>query len=84
MADSPDAPFAQYEDQLREVTDLHQRWAAYVARAKWLERELENFRRRQRQEIALGFKGQGKTWKEIGELMGGVTYQRAHQFGRGE
>jgi hypothetical protein len=84
MADSPDAPFTQYEDQLREIEDLHERWNAYVARAKWLEGELEAFRRRQRQEIAMGFKGQGKTWKEIGEIMGGVTYQRAHQFGRGK
>lgn len=84
MADSPDAPFTQHEDQLRKIEDLHERWAAYIDRAKWLEHELENFRRRQRQEIARGFKDQGKTWKEIGEIMGGVTYQRAHQFGRGK
>ncbi|MFI6854515.1 hypothetical protein [Streptomyces sp. NPDC050416] len=84
MADSPDAPYARYEDQLRAITDLPERWAAYLELAKHLEDELEMFRRRQRQEIALGFKGQGKTWKEIGQIMGGVTYQRAHQFGRGE
>jgi hypothetical protein len=84
MADSPDTPYARYEDQLREITDLPDRWAAYLELAKHLEDELEMFRRRQRQEIALGFKGQGKTWKEIGEIMGGVTYQRAHQFGKGE
>lgn len=84
MADSPDTPFAPYDEQLRAIPDLYERWDAYVDRAKWLERELESFRRRQRQEIARGFKDQGKTWKEIGEIMGGVTYQRAHQFGRGE
>lgn len=84
MADSPDTPFAPYEDQLRAIPDLHERWEAYVERAKYLERELESFRKRQRQEIATGLKAQGKTWKEVGEVMGGVTYQRAHQFGRGE
>lgn len=84
MADSPDAPFAPYDEQLRAIPDLHERWAAFVELAKHLERELELFRRRHRQEIAVGFKAQEKTWKEVGELMGGVTYQRAHQFSRGE
>ncbi|CAL9368772.1 hypothetical protein [Streptomyces sp. enrichment culture] len=84
MADSPDTPFAPYDEQLRAITDLPERWKAYVDRAKHLERELESFRKRQRQEIATGLKAQGKTWKEVGEIMGGVTYQRAHQFGRGE
>jgi hypothetical protein len=84
MADSPDTPYTRYEDELRAIADLNERWAAYVDQSKWLERELELYRRRQRQEIARGLKDQGKTWKEIGEIMGGVTYQRAHQFGRGE
>ncbi|MGW2721398.1 hypothetical protein [Streptomyces sp. NPDC001492] len=84
MADSPDAPFAPYDEQLRAIPDLHERWTAFVELAKHLERELELFRRRHRQEIAVGFKAQEKTWKEVGELMGGVTYQRAHQFSRGE
>ena len=84
MADSPDAPFTRYDEQLRAIPDLYERWAAFVEAAKYLERELELFRRRHRQEIAVGFKAQEKTWKEIGEIMGGVTYQRAHQFGRGE
>ncbi|MFD5491572.1 hypothetical protein ACFWH4_01190 [Streptomyces sp. NPDC127091] len=82
--DSPDTPFTPYDEQLRAITDLHERWAAYVERADFLEQELEAFRKRQRQEIAQGFRGQGKTWKEIGEIMGRVTYQRAHQFGRGK
>ncbi|MFD4596764.1 hypothetical protein ACFWPQ_01900 [Streptomyces sp. NPDC058464] len=84
MADSPDAPFALYDEQLRAVDDLSERWVAFIDLAKHLEVELELFRRRQRQEIALGLKEQGKTWKEVGEIMGGVTYQRAHQFGKGE
>jgi hypothetical protein len=84
MADSPGAPFAPYEDRLRAVDDLTERWAMFVDLAKGLEEDLEAFRVRQRQEIALAFRAEGKKWKEIGQIMGGVTYQRAHQFGKGE
>lgn len=84
MADSPTAPYAPYDEQLRAISDLSERWAAYLELAEYLENELELWRRRQRQEIALGFRAQGKTWKEIGQLMGGVSLQRAHQFGKGE
>jgi hypothetical protein len=84
MADSLDAPFARYDDQLRAIPDLAERWDAFVDLAQHLEDELELFRRRQRQEIAQGLKAQDKTWREVGEVMGGVTYQRAHQYGRGE
>lgn len=84
MADSYDAPYAPFEDQLRAIADLPARWGALVDLANLLERELELFRRRQRQEIALGLRAEGKKWKEIGDIMGGVTYQRAFQYGKGE
>ncbi|MFF7184685.1 hypothetical protein ACFZAR_05500 [Streptomyces sp. NPDC008222] len=84
MADSPNAPYALYDEQLRAITDLGERWIAYLELAKRLEDELELWRRRQRQEIALGFRDEGKTWKEIGETMGGVSFQRAFQYGKGE
>ncbi|MFK4801692.1 hypothetical protein ACI3K5_23795 [Streptomyces sp. MPA0124] len=84
MADSPDAPYTRYDEQLRAIPDLRERWNAYSRVAKHLEDELELFRRRHRQEIAQGLKDEKRTWKEIGEIMGGVTYQRAHQFGKGE
>ncbi|KOU62081.1 hypothetical protein ADK57_25970 [Streptomyces sp. MMG1533] len=84
MADSPDAPFTRYDEQLRAITDLNERWAAYLSLAEFLEDELELWRRRQRQEIALGFRDEGKTWKEIGEAMGDVSLQRAFQYGKGE
>jgi hypothetical protein len=84
MADSPTAPYTPYDEQLRAITDLSERWDAYLELAEYLEAELELWRRRQRQEIARGFRHQGKTWKEIGQLMGGVSLQRAHQFGKGE
>lgn len=84
MADSSDTPFARYDEELRAIPDLAERWAAYLGLAEFLETELELWRRRQRQEIAMGFRDQKKTWKEIGEAMGGVSLQRAHQFGKGE
>jgi hypothetical protein len=84
MADSPDTPYAPYDDQLRAIEDLTERWSTYLGLAEFLETELELWRRRQRQEIAQGFRDQGKTWKEIGEAMGGVSLQRAHQYGKGE
>jgi hypothetical protein len=84
MADSHDAPFAPFDEHLRAVENLTERWAAFIELAKHLDEELELFRRRQRQEIALGLKDEKKTWKEIGEIMGGVSYQRAFQFGKGE
>lgn len=83
MADFPDAPFAPYDEQLRAITDPIERWAAYAEQAEFLEQELEAFRRRHRHEIARALRDQGKTWKEIGQIMGGVTYQRAHQYGQG-
>ena len=84
MADSVDTTFAPFDDQLRSVVDLADRWVAFNEVADYLERELEAFRRRQRQEIALNLRAEGKKWKEIGEIMGGVTYQRAFQYGKGE
>lgn len=84
MADSYNAPFASVDDQLRSIADLVDRWGAYLSAAGHLEDELEAFRRRQRQEIALALRAEGKKWKEIGKIMGGVTYQRAFQYGKGE
>jgi hypothetical protein len=84
MADSPDTPYTPYEEQLRAITNLSERWDAYLHLAKHLEDELELWRRRQRQEIALGLRAEGKKWKEIGEIMGGVSFQRAFQYGKGE
>ncbi|MDR3080392.1 MAG: hypothetical protein LBV60_05585 [Streptomyces sp.] len=84
MADSPDTPYATYDEQLRSIADLNERWTAYLELADHLEGELELWRRRQRKEIAMGFRDQGKTWKEIGQIMGGVSLQRAHQYGKGE
>ncbi|CAM5602534.1 hypothetical protein [Streptomyces coeruleorubidus] len=84
MADSPDAPFTRYDEQLRAITDLDERWAKYLELAEFLDSELELWRRRQRQEIAMGFRDEGKTWKEIGKSMGDVSFQRAFQYGKGE
>ncbi|MEU9495443.1 hypothetical protein AB0L83_21920 [Streptomyces sp. NPDC052071] len=36
-----------------------------------------------RQRIALELKSDGKTWREIGQIMDGVTAQRAEQISKG-
>lgn len=84
MTDSPDAPFTRYDERLREITDLNERWAKYLELADFLKGELELWRRRQRQEIALAFHDEGKTWKEVGKAMGGVSLQRAFQYSKRE
>ncbi|MEU5772678.1 hypothetical protein ABZ819_05155 [Streptomyces venezuelae] len=84
MVDPYDAPFASVDEHLRGMPDLVDRWSAFLHAAEQLDMELEAFRKRQRQEIALGFRAEGKKWKEIGKIMGDVTYQRAFQYGKGE
>jgi len=37
-----------------------------------------------RQRIAQALYAQGKPWREVGELMGGLSAQRAWQISRGE
>lgn len=37
-----------------------------------------------RQRIATELHAQGKPWREVGKIMGGVTAQRAWQIARGE
>lgn len=37
-----------------------------------------------RRKISLELKASGITWREVGEVMGGVTAQRAHQISEGK
>lgn len=37
-----------------------------------------------RQRIAIELHDSGKSWREVGQIMGGVSLQRAHQISRGE
>lgn len=80
MTDSIDALLARLDAYLRDVDDFSERYEVFTE----LGDQLETFKRRHRQEIALGLRAEGKKWKEIGAIMGGVTYQRAFQIGHGD
>lgn len=80
MADSLDnalAPFAAY---IRGIDNLPERFAELEV----AEQRILVLRRALLREVALGLRAEGKKWKEVGDTMGGVTYQRAFQMGRGQ
>ncbi|MEU9581556.1 hypothetical protein [Streptomyces chilikensis] len=54
------------------VTQVLERWPDYHARLREL-----------RQERVQRLREQGRTWREIGELLGGVSAARAQQIGAG-
>jgi hypothetical protein len=80
MTDSLDKALAPLATHIRAIDD-------YPTRYQEIEAAEERFRALKRlllQETALGLRAEGKKWKEIGAIMGGVTYQRAFQIGHGE
>ncbi|MFD8919429.1 hypothetical protein ACFV0Y_16620 [Streptomyces sp. NPDC059569] len=80
MTNSMDATLATLNEQLRAKSDLVERYEA----VRDIERKFKAAVVIQLQEIALGLKAEGRTWPQVGEIMGGVSYQRAHQISKGE
>lgn len=80
MTDSLNAALAPLHAHLRAIGDLGERYKAI----REVEDLFEDLKRTQLQEVAQGLRAEGKKWKEVGAIMGGVTYQRAFQFGKGE
>lgn len=80
MTDSLDAALAPLHAHLRGIGDLGERYQAI----REVEHAFEALKRTHLQEVAQGLRAEGKTWKETGQIMGGVTYQRAFQYGKGE
>ncbi|MDX2732854.1 hypothetical protein [Streptomyces sp. PA03-2a] len=80
MTHSLDAALAPLHAYLRAISDLSERYKAI----REAEDAFENLKRTQLQEVAQGLRADGKKWKEVAEIMGGVSYQRAFQYGRGE
>lgn len=73
------AHLRQLMDEVLEIADPMERLAAIER----LNQQRLEWSRRQKAEIARGFRGQGLTWKKVGEAMGGVSQQRAHQYAYG-
>lgn len=80
MADSLDIAFAPLADHIRAIGDHRERFEEIEA----AEAHFLRLKRSLLQEVALGLRAEGKKWKEIGQIMGDVTYQRAFQMGRGQ
>lgn len=80
MTDSLNAALAPLHAHLRAIGDLSERYKAI----REVEDLFEDLKRTQLQEVAQGLRAEGKKWKEVGAIMGGVTYQRAFQYGKGE
>lgn len=77
MADSLDSALAPARAHLRNISEPHERYAQIKEAGKLLTRE-------ELQRLALDLRAEGRKWKEIGEIMGGVSYQRAFQIAHGE
>ncbi len=77
MADYLEAALEPLRTYLRSISEPKQRYSEIPEAGRIITRD-------ELQRLALDLRADGKKWKEIGEIMGGVTYQRAHQFGKGE
>lgn len=79
MTETLDTPIAQ----LTEIVDAIDDPGDLYRVSREIETRVTAAMRAARQERALLLKGQGLTWRRIGELMGGVSAQRAEQISRG-
>lgn len=77
MTDSLDTALAPARTHLRNISDPRARYERIKEAGKLLTRE-------ELKQLALELRAEKKTWKEIGQIMGGVTYQRAFQIAHGE
>lgn len=80
MTKSLDFALAPLATHVRNVAELPARYAEIEA----AETHFKHLKKVLLQEVALGLRAEGKTWKEVGQIMGKVTYQRAFQIGHGE
>jgi hypothetical protein len=80
MTEALDTAIAEVVGTLEATDDPVERYQATRHAETAFAAQLKNVRK----DIAMQLKHeQGKTWREIGEIMGGVTAQRAEQISRG-
>jgi hypothetical protein len=80
MTETKETAVAAVVAVLDAVEDPGRRYSEMREIEVMLEAALLNVRRR----ISIDLKASGKTWREVGEVMGGVTAQRAHQISQGK
>ena len=79
MTETLDAPIAAIADAVSALSDPGELYRV----SREAETRVTASMRVVRQELVLGLREQGLTWRRIGELLGGVTAQRAEQISRG-
>lgn len=80
MTELLEATRATLNEQIRATGDLVERYRIVREVEQWYKADI----RLHLQEVAEGLKAEGRTWGQVGDVMGGVSYQRAHQIANGE
>lgn len=79
MTETLDAPIAAIADAVSAISDPGELYRV----SREAESRVTAEMRAARQKLVLDLKEQGLTWRGIGELLGGVSPQRAEQISRG-
>jgi hypothetical protein len=79
MTETLDAPIAHIVELVDAISDPGELYRV----SREAETRVTGAMRAARQRTALKLKGEGLTWRQIGELLGGVSAQRAEQISRG-
>ncbi|MGW1134884.1 hypothetical protein [Streptomyces griseoluteus] len=79
MTETLDTPIAQLSEIVNAISDPGDLYRV----SREVEVRVTSAMRAARQTRAQQLKDQGLTWRQIGELMGGVSAQRAEQISRG-
>lgn len=79
MTETLDAPIAAVTDAVSAFSDPGELYRV----SREAESRVTEDMRAIRQKLVLGLRDQGLTWRSIGELLGGVSPQRAEQISRG-
>jgi hypothetical protein len=78
MTETLDAPIAAIADAVSAISDPGELYKV----SREAEQRVTADMRAARQKLVLGLREQKLTWRQIGELLGGVSAQRAEQISR--
>ncbi|MEV6580227.1 hypothetical protein AB0M92_18915 [Streptomyces sp. NPDC051582] len=80
MNPSLEAAADNIRDTLDAITDPSLRYEGLVTLEALITTAIQEARRK----IAHDLHAEGRSWRKVGEVMGGVSPQRAHQISRGK
>jgi hypothetical protein len=79
MNPSLEAAADNIRDTLNAITDPSLRYEGLVTLEVLITAAIQEARR----QVAHDLHAEGRSWRQVGEVMGGVTPQRAHQISQG-